>query len=155
MLYSKRCVCGGVYHIHNGILLSREKEWNNAICSSMDGPRDCHTKWSKSARGRQILYDLTYTWNLKNSTVQSLSLRPHGLQPSRLPCWSSTPGAYSNSCPLSRWCHPTISSSVVPFSSCLQSFPASESFPVSQSFASVQKYSTNELIYERKTDSQT
>ena len=54
----------------------------------------------------------------------------------RTPCPSPTPGACSNSCPLSQWCHPTISSSVVPFSSCLQSFPASGSFPVSQFFAS-------------------
>ena len=53
------------------------------------------------------------------------SLRPHGLQQARLPCPSPTPGACSNSCPSSRWCHPTFSSSVVPFSSCLQSFPAS------------------------------
>ena len=60
------------------------------------------------------------------------SLWPHGLQPSRLPCPSSTPGTYSNLYPLSWWCHPTISSSVVPFSSCLQSFPASGSFPMSQ-----------------------
>ena len=56
------------------------------------------------------------------------SLQPHGLQHARLPCPSPTPGAYSNSCSLSRWCHPTISSSVVPFSSCLQSFPASRVF---------------------------
>ena len=68
-------------------------------------------------------------------SVTSNSLRPHGLQHARLPCSSPTPGACSNSCPLSRWCHPTISSSVVPFS-CLQSFLASGSFPVSQSFAS-------------------
>ena len=64
------------------------------------------------------------------------SLRPHGLQHARLPCPSPTPGAFSNSCPLSRWCHPTISSSVVPFSSWLQSFPASGCFPRSQFFAS-------------------
>ena len=64
------------------------------------------------------------------------SLQTHGLQNARLPCPSPTPGAYSNSCPLSQWCHPTISSSVVPFSSCLQSFPAAGSFPVSQFFAS-------------------
>ena len=63
------------------------------------------------------------------------SLRPHGLQQARPPCLSPTPRVYSNSCPLSWWCHPTISSSVVPFS-CLQSFPASGSFPVSQFFAS-------------------
>ena len=64
------------------------------------------------------------------------SLWPHELQYTRLPCPSPTPGAYSNSCPLSRWWHPTISSSVIPFSSCLQSFPASGSFPMSQFFAS-------------------
>ena len=69
-------------------------------------------------------------------SVMSNSLRPHGLQHARLPCPSPTPRAYSNSCPLSQWCHPTISSSVIPFSSCLQSFPASGSFPVSQFFAS-------------------
>ena len=63
------------------------------------------------------------------------SLQPHGLQHARPPRPSPPPGAYSNSCPLSRWCHPTISSSVVPFSSCLQSFPASGSFPRSQFFA--------------------
>ena len=62
--------------------------------------------------------------------------RPHGLQHARPPCPSPTPRVYSNSSPLSRWCHLTISSSVVPFSSCLQSFPASGSFPMSQLFAS-------------------
>ena len=62
--------------------------------------------------------------------------RPHGLQHTMLPCPSPTPRAYSNTCPSSQWCHPTTSSSVVPFSSCLQSFPASGSFPVSQFFAS-------------------
>ena len=63
------------------------------------------------------------------------SLQPYGLQHARLPCPSPTPWACSNSCPLSRWCHPTISSSVL-FSSCLQSFPASGSFAMSQFFAS-------------------
>ena len=66
----------------------------------------------------------------------SNSLRPHGLQYTRLRCPSPTPGACSNSCPLSQWCHPTISSSVIPFSSCLQSCPASGSFPMSQFFTS-------------------
>ena len=69
-------------------------------------------------------------------SVVSNSLRPHGLQHTRLPCPSPTPRTRSNSCPLSRWCHPTISSSVVPVSSCLQSFPASGSFPMSQLFSS-------------------
>ena len=62
----------------------------------------------------------------------SNSLWPHGLYHTRLPCPSPTPGVYSNSCPSRWWCHPTISSSVVPFSSCLQSFPVSGSFPMSQ-----------------------
>ena len=61
---------------------------------------------------------------------------PHEPQHTRPPCPSPTPGAYPNSCPLSQWCHPTISPSVIPFSSCHQSFPASESFPMSQLFAS-------------------
>ena len=69
-------------------------------------------------------------------SVMSDSLWPHTLQHNRLPCPSSTPGAYSNSCPLRRWRHATISSSVGSFSSCLQSFPASGSFPMSQLFAS-------------------
>ena len=66
----------------------------------------------------------------------SHSLPPHGLQHSRSPCPSPTPEVYSNSCPLSRWCHPTISSLDVPFSSCLLSFPASGSFQMSQLFTS-------------------
>ena len=69
-------------------------------------------------------------------SVVSDSLRPHELQHTRPPCPLPTPGAYPNSCPSSWWCHPTISSSVVPFSSCPQSFPASGSFQMSQLFAS-------------------
>ena len=68
-------------------------------------------------------------------SVVSDSLRPHEPQLARPPCPSPSPGVHSNSCPLSQWCHPAISSSVVPFSSCPQSFPASESFPMSQLFA--------------------
>ena len=64
------------------------------------------------------------------------SLRPHGLQQTRPPYPSPTPRACTNSGPLSQWCHPTISSSVVPFSSCLQSFPASGAFPMTKLFAS-------------------
>ena len=70
-------------------------------------------------------------------SVVSNSLWPHGLQHARFPCPSPTPRVYSNSCPSHRWCHPTISSSVVPFSSRLQSFPASGSFPVRWFFTSV------------------
>ena len=68
-------------------------------------------------------------------SVVSNSLRPHDLQNARPPCLSPTPGVHSDSHPLSQWCHPAISSSVIPFSSCPQSLPASESFPMSQLFA--------------------
>ena len=69
-------------------------------------------------------------------SVMSNSLRPHELQHARPPCPSPTPGVHTNSCPLSRWCHPTISPSIIPFSSCPQSFPESGSFQMSQLFAS-------------------
>ena len=68
-------------------------------------------------------------------SVMSNSLRPHESQHTRPPCPSPTPGVHSDSCPSSPWCHPAISSSVVPFSSCPQSLPASDSFPMSQLFA--------------------
>ena len=71
-----------------------------------------------------------------SQSIASNSLRPHGLQHTKPPCPSPTPGVYSNSCPSSRWCHPVISSSVIPFSSRLQSFPASGSFQMSQLFTS-------------------
>ena len=57
-----------VVHIYNGILLSHKKEWNNAICSNMDGPRDYHTNWIKSKGERQIPNDITYIWNIKYDT---------------------------------------------------------------------------------------
>ena len=68
-------------------------------------------------------------------SVMSISLRPHESQHARPPCPSPTPGVHSDSCPSSRWCHPAISSSVIPFFSFPQSLPASESFPMSQLFA--------------------
>ena len=74
--------------------------------------------------------------NQFSRSVVSDSLRPHESQHARPPCPSPAPGGHTNSCPLSWWCHPAISSSVVPFSFCLQSFPASGSFPMSQFFAS-------------------
>ena len=70
-----------------------------------------------------------------NRSVVSDSLQPHESQHTRPPCPSPIPGVHPDSCPLSQWCHPAISSSVVPFSSCPQSLPASESFPMSQLFA--------------------
>ena len=80
-----------------------------------------------------------FTWSSAqfSSVAQSCpTLWPHGLQHARPSCPLPTSGVYSNLCPLSQWCHPVISSSVVPFSSCLQSFPASWSFQMSQFFAS-------------------
>ena len=74
-------------------------------------------------------------WVQFSCSVVSDSVRPHELQHARPPCASPTPRVHSNSCPSSQWCHPAISSSVVPFSSCPQSLPASGSFPTSQLFA--------------------
>ena len=87
-----------------------------------------------------VIFYTIFCCLLQFSSVQLLScvclIGPHELQYSQLPCPSPTPGACSNSCPLSPWCQPTISSSVIPFSSCPQSFPASGSFPMSQLFSS-------------------
>ena len=82
------------------------------------------------------MFSLDPSFLLFSHSVTSESLRPYGLRHARLPCPSPSPGACSNSWPLSRWYHPTISSSAAPFSSCLQSFPASGSFPMSQFFPS-------------------
>ena len=82
-------------------------------------------------------YELIQFSSVQSScSVTSDSLQPHESQHARPPCPSPTPGVYPNSCPSSRWCHPTISSSVIPFSSCPQSFPASGSFQMSQLFTS-------------------
>ena len=91
---------------------------------------------------KPFVFELCFSSKLQSNSVQfsrsvmSDSLRPHRLQLTRPPCPSPTPRVYSNSCPLSWWCHPTTSFSVIPFSSCPQSFPASRCFPVSQFFAS-------------------
>ena len=81
-------------------------------------------------------FHLTFSSVQFTYSVMFDSLWPHGLQHARLLCPSQTPRVYPNSCPLSLWCHPTISSSVIPFSSCFQSFPASGSFQMSHLFAS-------------------
>ena len=93
--------------------------------------------WFSELR-HQLFQDLYNLWSVDSccSVTQScLTLRPHGLQHARLSCPSPSPGACSNSCPSSRWCYPTISSSVIPFSSCPQSFPSSGSFQMSQLIA--------------------
>ena len=90
---------------------------------------------AKCNKNKLCLYIVFFKIFQFSRSVVSDALRPHGLQHARPPCPSPTPGAYSNSCPLSRLCHPTISTSVVPFS-CLQSFLASGSFQMSQFFTS-------------------
>ena len=94
--------------------------------------------FSKTLKGKGNIQEgiVIVSWVQFSRSVVSNSLWPYGLQHARLSCLSPTPGVYPNSCPLSRWCHLTISSSVVPFSSCPQSFLASGSFPLSQLFAS-------------------
>ena len=82
-------------------------------------------------RNLWYIYTMEYSVQFSHSVVSD-SLWPHELQHARSPCPSPTPGIRPESCPSSRWCHPAISSSVVPFSSCPQSLPASESFPMSQ-----------------------
>ena len=90
--------------------------------------------WDISDREKRCLMKI-FSVQFSHSVVSN-SLRPHGLQHARFPCPSPTPKACSNSCPSTQWCHPIISSSVIPFSSCLQSFPASGSFQMSHLFAS-------------------
>ena len=97
------------------------------LCWTMENKWIRHTWFLSSASFRAVQF---------SHSVKSNSLRSYGLQHTRLHCPSSTPGVYSNSCPSSRWYHSTISSSVVPFSSYLQSFPASGSFQMSQFFTS-------------------
>ena len=105
---------------------------------------DCSLKFPHLSEGGELFFICNLRGRISISctsvqfihSVVSNSLWPQGLQHARLPCPSPTPGACSNSCPSSRWCHPTISSSIVSFSSCLQSFPASGSFPMSQFFTS-------------------
>ena len=80
--------------------------------------------------GRKVMTSLRQF----SCSVVSNSLWPRELQHARLPCTSTTPGVYPNSCPSSQWCHPAVSSSVIPFSSCPQSLPASRSFPISELF---------------------
>ena len=98
--------------------------------------------WSWTCRSSSVVGDvasLKPSWKgllLFSCSVVSDSLRPHEQQHARLPCPSLSPGVCSNSCPLSWWCHPTISSSVMPFSSCPQCFPASGSFLMGQLFTS-------------------
>ena len=111
------------------MVIYRRAVWKNPESPSLDKGIAVSSFWAEGM----------VEWNSSvqfSCLVVSDSLRLHGLQHTWLPSPASAPGACSNSCPLSWWCHPTISSSVVPFSSCLQSLPASGSFPMSQLFTS-------------------
>ena len=122
-----------VVHIHNGVLLSHQKEYIWISFNEVDETGADYTEWSKSERKTPIQYQFSSVQFSRS--VVSGSLRPNELQHARPPCPSPTPGVHSDSRPLSQWCHPAISSSVIPFSSCPQSLAASESFPMSQLFA--------------------
>ena len=108
-----------------------------SICHGVMGPDAMNLVfWILSFKPAFPLSSFTFISSVQFScSVMSDSLQPHESQHTRPPCSWPTPGVYSNSCPLSWWCHPAISSSVIPFSSCPQFFPASESFPMSQLFA--------------------
>ena len=107
---------------------------NKAPFSFFLNPRCLPRNWS--LQFLMMLPGFRFPVQFSSVSQLCLTLWPHGLQHARLPCPSSTPKVYLNSCSLSRWCHTTISSSVVPFSSCLQSFPASGSFRINQFFTS-------------------
>ena len=105
----------------------RWEKWGYKYCWALNSKESSVGVWKKS--------ELCYVSVQFSCSAMSSSLWPHGLQHARHPCPSPIPRACSNSCQLSRWCHPIISTSVIPFS-CLQSFPASGSFPMSQFFPS-------------------
>ena len=124
----------------------QSKKWllfflkNFITCKMMTYRREYNEKWILTPNpGLHLLLLLPKAIQFSSvqfsCSVMSDSLRPHELQHARPPCPSPTPGVHSNSSPSSRWCHPAISSSVIPFSSCPQSLPASESFPMSQLFS--------------------
>ena len=113
----------------------------SGVCSAFDGWVHLHHSLLPLVSESLSSFVFSGSFNMYQTisvqfshSVVSDSLWPHGLQHATPPCLSPTPGVYSNSCPLIRWCHPTISSSVIPFSSCPQSLPASGSFPLSLLF---------------------
>ena len=120
-----------VVYSHNKILFSHKK-WSTDMSHKLKEPwkHDNNNKWKKPGKNRLHQFSSVQF----SRSVMSDSLWPHELQNARPPSPSPTSGVHSNSRPSSWWCHPAISSSVVPFSSCLQSLPASESFPMSQLF---------------------
>ena len=114
----------------------RSLVWDNPTCLGAYAPQLLSQSAATTEASVPRACALQQEFRSVQYSVMSNSLQPHGLQHARPPCPSPTPGVYSDSCILSRWCHPTILSSIVPFSSHLQSFPASGSFPMSQFFTS-------------------
>ena len=118
-------LCGSFFHGGQVKVWAQVHSWNSDLEGAIIRCWDYFLSFLK------YIY---YTYQFSCSFVFD-SLRPHEMQHARPPYPSPTPGVHPNSCPLSQWCHPTISSSVIPFSSCPQSFPASGSFQMSQLFA--------------------
>ena len=118
------------------LILERYREDQHGPCARMTRKFVKRSIFKKKKKKRQRGHQSVSQSVQFSHSVMSNSLQPHGLQHARPPCPSPTPGVYSNSCPLNQWCHPTISSSVVPFSSYPQSFRASESLQMSQLFTS-------------------
>ena len=128
---------------HKGWALKNWCFWTVVLEKTLESPLDCKKIKLVNPKGNQswmsigrIDAEAEFSSVQFSHSVVSDSLRPNGLQHARLPCSSPAPRVYSNSCPLSQWCHLTISSSVIPFSSRPQSFPASGSFPMNQLFSS-------------------
>ena len=111
-------------------------DWHISLMSSRFIHVVTYDTISFNLRLKDILLNMLFSSVQFSCSVMSDSLQPHELQHARLPCPSPTPRVHPNSCPSSQWCHPIISSSVVPFSACPQSFPASGSFQISQLFTS-------------------
>ena len=132
LLDNSIAVCGAPLAMYAGAVEIRRWEWS--ICPPNRGRAN---KPSSTSTGQliSILFIMLFI-QLSSVAKWCSTLRPRGLKDTRPPCPSPTPRDYSNSCPLSWWCHPAISPSVVPFSSRLQSFPTSGYFPMSQFFAS-------------------
>ena len=128
-------------HFHFSLSCTGEGNGTPLQCSCLENPRGGGAWWAAVYGVTQSQTRLKWLSSSSSQSVQfsrsvvSDSLRPHELQHARPPCPSPTPRVHSNSGPSSCWCHPAISSSVIPFSSCPQSLPASESFPMSQLFA--------------------